>query len=289
MADTSAAAASDHDLVGGAAAASVRDVLVSAGARLAFSATARLDAELLMAHALGTSRGDLLLSRLDQPVPAAFDALLDRRLRHEPVAYIVGKRGFWTIDLDVGPGVLIPRADSETLIEAAIKARAGRPPPRILDLGTGSGALLLAALANWPDAWGTGIDLAPAAVATATANAARLGLADRTRIVEADWDQATGHYDLILCNPPYVASGERLPREVIDHEPAAALFAGADGLDAYRVIAPLLGGLLAPGGVAVVEIGWTQAAAVTALIEARRLSATLVRDLAGRPRALVIC
>ena len=137
----------------------MRAALAAATRRLAaVSDTPRLDAELLMAHALGTTREQLLLRHLDDSAPATFASLIDRRLTHEPVAYITGTRDFWTISLTVGPGVLIPRPDSETLIEAAVEHFAGRAPATILDLGTGPGTLLLAALAEWPDAYGLGID-----------------------------------------------------------------------------------------------------------------------------------
>src|SRR5690242_410669 len=137
----------------------VRSALAAAAAELSVvSDTPRLDAELLMAHALGTSRDDLLLRHFDDPAPAAFAPLLARRLMHEPIAYITGTRAFWTIDLAVGPGALVPRADSETLIEAAVEHFADRPPATILDLGTGPGTLLLAALDQWPEATGLGID-----------------------------------------------------------------------------------------------------------------------------------
>jgi len=241
-----------------------------------------------MAHALGIPRDALLLGHLDDPAPAAFAPLLARRLAHEPVAYITGTRAFWTIDLAVGPGALVPRADSETLIEAAIEHFADRAPATILDLGTGPGTLLLAALDQWPEATGLGVDRSRRALAMAHANAERLGLTPRARFVEGDW--ATGidsRFDLILANPPYIGTGEPLPAEVREHEPAEALYAGADGLDAYRAIVPDLPRLLAPGGVAILEIGHTQAGAVGTLAAAAGLGGTLRRDLAGRPRAIV--
>jgi release factor glutamine methyltransferase len=256
--------------------------------RFTFSETARLDAELLMAHALGITREQLLLRHLDDAEPAPFAALVERRAAHEPIAYITGTRAFWTIDIAVGPGVLIPRADSETLIEAAIEHFAGRAPARILDLGTGPGTLLLAALDQWPTASGVGVDMSDTALALARVNAARLGMASRASFVSGDWGVGIAeHFDLILANPPYVGTGESLPDEVRAHEPAGALFAGPDGLDDYRVIAPQLPALLAPGGAAILEIGATQAEAVTALLVAQGLAVTLRNDLGGRPRALV--
>ena len=255
----------------------------------AISETPRLDAELLMAHALGIERGALLMTGLDGPPPPAFADLMARRLLHEPVAYITGTRAFWTIELAVEPGVLIPRADSETLLEAAVAQFAGGSgPASVLDLGTGSGALLLAALDQWPVARGVGLDASPAAVEIARANARRLGLDDRARIAVGDWRGRDGPHDLILCNPPYVAANADLPREVAGWEPAAALYAGPDGLDDYRLLAPLLGPQLAPGGVACVETGATQAAAVGALFAAQGLDVRVRRDLAGCERCLVL-
>ena len=257
----------------------------------AVSPSARLDAELLMAAARGVSRSDLLLRHMRDAVPGAFDALYRRRLLHEPVAYILGQAEFYGLDLRVSPAVLIPRADSETLIDAALAAFAGRPPLRVLDCGTGSGALLLAALAQWPGATGVGIDRSGEALAVAAENARRLGLGDRVRLFERDWDGVgwaddLGQFDLVLANPPYVEIDAPLARVVRDHEPAGALFAGAEGLDAYRMLVPQLPDLLAQAGVALVEIGSSQAAAVTALAEDAGMSAQLHHDLAGKARAL---
>ena len=249
--------------------------------------TPRLDAELLMAHALGVSRDELLLRRLDGPVPAAFAALLERRVAHEPVAYITGARGFWTIELEVTPDVLIPRPDSETLIEAAVAHFGALGPRTVLDLGTGSGALLLAALDQWPQATGVGLDTSDPALAVARRNADRLGIAARTRIGRGTWSGEGGVFDLILCNPPYVAIDETLPLEV-RHEPAAALFAGVDGLDAYRALAPVLGRQIARGGLAAIEIGVSQREAVRGLLRAAGLESVARGDLAGRDRCVLV-
>lgn len=265
-----------------------RKAIVAAAARFTFSETPRLDAELLMAHAFGITREALLLRHLDDPAPAAFAALVERRAAHEPIAYITGTRAFWTIDIAVGPGVLIPRADSETLIEAAVEHFRDRAPARILDLGTGPGTLLLAALDQWPEARGLGVDSSDAALTMARGNAARLGMASRASFVVGDWAAGlTGKFDLILANPPYIGTGESLPDEVRAYEPAAALFAGTGGLDDYRLIAPQLPALLAPGGAVILEIGATQAEVVTALLVAQGLTVTPRNDLGGRPRALV--
>lgn len=267
-----------------------RGAIANAAARLAGgSDTPRLDAELLMAHALGISREALLLSHLQAAVPPAFGALLGRRLAGEPLAYITGTRAFWTIELAVSPAVLIPRPDSETLIEAAVEHFASTAPKTVLDLGTGSGALLLAALDQWPDATGVGIDRSAAALAVARANAARLGLAARAGFVQGNWAAGVdARFDLLLCNPPYVETGAALPPDVANHEPASALFAGLDGLDDYRRLSPRIGALIAPGGMAAIEIGATQAAAVSPLFAAQGLTATVRRDLAGLERCLVI-
>jgi release factor glutamine methyltransferase len=253
------------------------------------SDTARLDAELLMAHALGVSRQDLLLRHLDDPVPDAFEPLLQRRLAREPIAYITGTRAFWTIELQVGPGALIPRPDSETLIEAAIEHFDERPPATILDLGTGPGTLLLAALDQWPQARGVGVDASESALDYARANADRLGMAHRAEFRLGDWTSGVeGQFDLILANPPYIGTTEQLPLEVRDYEPASALFAGIDGLDDYRRIIPALSGLLAPGGTAVLEIGWTQAKAVSALALQHGLLPAVHSDLGGRSRVVLL-
>jgi release factor glutamine methyltransferase len=267
----------------------IRHALAAATRQLALvTPTARLDAELLMAHALAATRDALLLRHLDDPVPPAFAPLLARRMTHEPIAYITGTRDFWTIDLRVGPGALVPRADSETLLEAALDHFANAAPRTILDLGTGPGSLLLAALDQWPGATGLGIDASEAALVYARANAERLGLAGRARFAIGDWARGIdARFDLVLANPPYIGTAEALPAEVRDHEPAEALFAGPDGLDEYRAIVPVLPRLLAAGGAAILEIGATQADAVAALVTAAGLAPSLRRDLAGLPRAIV--
>lgn len=263
----------------------IRAAIAAAAVRFAFSPTARLDAELLMAHALGVERSALLLG-LDGAVPEGFAGLVGRRAAQEPIAYITGRRGFWTLDLAVGPGALVPRADSETLIEAALARFAEAPPVTILDLGTGPGTLLLALLDEWRQARGIGVDRSAAALDWARRNAMPFGA--RAVFVQGDWAAAVaGAFDLVICNPPYIATDEVLPAEVVGHEPAGALFAGTDGLADYRRLAPELRRLVAPGGAAIVEIGWTQAQAVGDLLRAQGFAVTLHHDLGGRPRALV--
>jgi release factor glutamine methyltransferase len=263
----------------------VRDALAAATARLAdASETPRLDSEVLMAHALGIEREAMLLGRGGDPAPASFESLLERRLAREPVAYITGRKGFWTIELAVGTGVLIPRPDSETLIEAAVARFGGRGPARILDLGTGPGTLLLAALDQWPEATGLGVDSSQAALGFARRNAR-----GRAEFRLGDWGAGIDErFDLILCNPPYVERGAALPRAVADFEPHGALYAGADGLDAYRALAPQLPDLLAPGGIVCLEIGAGQDAAVAALMAGEGFTTESRKDLNGIVRCLVL-
>jgi release factor glutamine methyltransferase len=254
------------------------------------SDTARLDAELLLAEALGIDRDRLLLNPPERPIPDRFGEMVERRKSGEPVAYITGRRAFWNIDLHVGPGVLVPRPDSEVLIVSAIEHFAGSPgPKRIIDLGTGPGTLLLAALDQWPNASGFGIDNSRRALSYAAANARRLGLEERVQFRLGNWAEGIEErFDLVLCNPPYVAEGAELGPGVAEHEPAEALFAGGDGLDAYRIIAPQIPLLLANGGLAAVEIGFDQADGACAILARDDRRCRVARDLADRPRALLL-
>ena len=267
--------------------------LVEATKRLqATSETPRLDAELLMAHALRIDRSTLLLRMRDLAAPPEFDELISRRAAHEPVAYILGRQDFWDLSLEVTRDVLIPRADSETLIEAAQKHFAGIAPPlRTLDLGTGSGALLLAALSLFPDAAGIGIDASATALAVAQRNADSLGFATRCQMQLASWRDEhwadnLGRFDLILCNPPYIESALPLMPSVQNYEPHSALFSGADGLDDYSILIPQIPALLSATGIAVFEIGAGQELSVTEIADAAGMTAIAHGDLAGIPRAL---
>lgn len=248
-----------------------------------------------MAHALGLSRSDMLLRQAGLVEPEDFAALLERRIAHEPVAYITGHQDFWDLKLSVTPDVLIPRSDSETLIEAAVEAFAERKQPcSILDLGTGSGALLLAALSVFDRANGTGVDASAGALEVARGNAEALGFANRSEWLhlswrDADWTKAlAAPFDLILCNPPYIETSANLAPMVAEHEPHSALFSGQDGLDDYTILLPLIPALLAPNGIAIFEIGHEQAEAVSDLAAHAGLSCKLRRDLAGKPRVLVM-
>ena len=255
------------------------------------SDTARLDAELLMAHALGTDRSELLLRHMDAAAPARFAALVARRANHEPVAYILGHKEFFGRAFLVTPGVLIPRMDSETTVMAALEAVPGAR--RVLDCGIGSGALLLTVLSECGLAEGVGIDRSTKALMVASSNATQLGLADRARLLQRDWSEpgwaeGLGRFDLVLANPPYVEDDALIAPAVREWEPAGALFAGPLGLDDYLLLVPQLPALLAEGGAAVVEIGATQADAVSEIAARVGFACDLRRDLAGRPRALVM-
>ena len=248
------------------------------------------EARLLVAHALGLLRGTIATT---EPDPALLGPLLARRLAREPMALILGRQGFWTLDLEVSPATLIPRADSETLIEAALAARPDRAAVRrILDLGTGTGCLLLAALSEFPAAFGVGVDVVPEAAALARRNAVSCGLAARAALLCGAWDAAVdGQFDLVLSNPPYIPHADiaGLMPEVAAHEPASALDGGADGLDAYRTIIATLPRLLTPGGVAVLELGIGQAAPVGDLALAAGFAVPELRaDLGGVARAMVL-
>jgi release factor glutamine methyltransferase len=249
------------------------------------------EARALLAHVVNADLTWLVAHAADDIDASEFQTLLARRIAHEPLQFIIGTTGFWDFTLEVSADTLIPRPDSETLVEAALQA-CSQNTGRVLDLGTGTGCLLLAFLRMRPGWLGVGVDLAPAAAALAARNANGAGVADRAAFLAGNWAESlTGNFDLVLSNPPYIqrADLESLESEVRDWEPNRALDGGADGLDAYRSIIADLPRLLAPQGVAVLELGIGQAAEVVllaggaglAVIEARR-------DLGGIERALVL-
>jgi release factor glutamine methyltransferase len=257
----------------------------------------RSEAWLLLSAATGCSRATLIAGAVDCLSSAEEErlaALAARRLRREPMAYILGAREFWSLSFRVGPAVLVPRPESETVVEAALAEIADRGAPlRILDLGTGSGCLLLALLSELPHASGLGIDRSAEALAIAGANAEQLGLAERAAFRKSDWGHGlAGPFDVIVCNPPYVALADAagLAPEVRAFEPKEALFAGADGLAAYHALAPDCARLLAEDGVACLEIGQGQGAAVAAIASRHGLRLVASRpDLAGIERCLTFC
>lgn len=247
------------------------------------------DARLLLAHALGIAPDRVLLA-LQDPLPATaaarFDAALAARAQRQPVSQITGQRLFWGRSFRVTADVLDPRPETETLIAAALQ----RPFARVLDLGTGSGAILLTLLAERAEATGLAVDLSPAALDVARTNAENLGLAERAAFQQSDWlANVVGQFDLIVSNPPYIAAAEMadLSPEVHDWEPHLALTPGGDGLDAYRVIAAQAPAHLAPDGQLMVEIGPQQGQAVTELFVAAGLHAVhILQDFDGRDRVV---
>jgi len=255
----------------------LNDRVLDAAKRLSAAGigSARLDARLLYDFVGGDT--------------AAFDTVIARRLNHEPVAYITGRKEFWSLDFAVGPGVLVPRPDTETLIEEAVRLVPDRMAPlRLADLGTGSGAILAAALSEFSNATGIGFESSPQAHACALRNAARL-VPGRADIRLADWEAAQGAFDLVFSNPPYIPSAEieSLAPDIRAHEPRAALDGGADGLAAYRGLARLLPRILAPGGHALLEIGAGQASAMEQMFPGLELI-RIAPDLAGMPRCVVL-
>ncbi len=251
----------------------------------------RREGRLLLAHLLGLDPNSLPAA--DTPIDTqALLGLVSRRSAHEPLAYITGRRGFWTFEVEVSRATLIPRPDSETLIEAAIAARPERArTTSVLDLGTGTGCLLLAALLEFPSAFGIGTDRVPEAASLAARNAARL-VPGRAAFAVTDWAEAiVARFDLILCNPPYIPSEHiaGLMPDVAHHEPASALDGGRAGLTEYERLLPTLSGLLKPGGTAIFELGAGQSEATMQLaFLAGFTRVTTKPDLAGIPRALVL-
>jgi release factor glutamine methyltransferase len=259
--------------------------------------TPDLDARVLVAHALGLDHAGLIRDGARTLASVEIDAVASvaaRRLKREPVARIVGMKEFWSLPLTVNAATLVPRPETETVVEAAlaaVDAGGGRNRPlHVLDIGTGSGALLLALLAELPNAFGIGTDISIAAVQVARSNAARNGLSARTRFVACDVAEAlSGPFDLVVSNPPYVAQDTiaQLAPGVRDYEPRIALDGGTDGLDAYRAIAAQVPRVLAPHGHLSLEIGAGQSAAVAAILAAHGLAVTAIaRDISGTLRAL---
>ena len=252
------------------------------------STTPRLDAELLLGKALGLERIELYMHH-DRPLAEdeldRARELVARRARREPLQYILGEWGFRRLTLTVDSRALIPRPETETLVERALTAIVGRPAPRVLDVGTGSGAIALAIADEHPGASVTGIDVSPEALALAAENAERTGLAVSLRPGDFRTGLPEGPWDLVVSNPPYVADDERidLQPEVRDYEPGLALY----GEDSYAVLVPAAAAVLAPGGTLAVEIGDDRAPAVVGLFEREGLSGILVsNDLAGRERVV---
>jgi release factor glutamine methyltransferase len=257
-----------------------------------------LDARVLVGHAFGLDHA-ALASAAERILTAkeieAISALAARRLAHEPVARIVGSKEFWGLELRITPATLVPRPETETVVEAALDAVDAAGPRermlRVVDLGTGSGALLLALLSELPNAFGVGTDISLPALATARENAGRLGLASRARFVRCDFGAALrGPFDLVVSNPPYVASDDiaQLAPEVREHDPRLALDGGPQGLDSYRALAADARRILAPDGTLVVELGAGQASAVAALLlDGGIVAGPPQPDISGHPRALL--
>ena len=259
--------------------------------------SAELDARLLTSHALNLDLTGMIAAAtrvLTTAESNRLEALASRRLAGEPVARILGQKEFWGLPFALSPATLVPRPDTETVVELALEMLRERPankPLSIADLGTGTGAILLALLSELPDATGIGTDISVEALETATANAVLLGLASRANFIRCDYaSELTGPFDLIVSNPPYVRTSDiaGLAVEVRDHDPRKALDGGPDGLDAYRALIPQAASILAPGAALVVETGQGQAAQIEALMTAAGLTPQRPprADLAGIPRAV---
>lgn len=253
-----------------------------------------IDARLMLEAAAGVTRVEIITDpqrELTEEQVFTYEEYLARRMRREPVSHILGRKGFWKIMLNVTKDVLTPRPDTEVIVDEALKAFPEAMPFSMLDLGVGSGAILLSVLAERPAAKGLGIDVSDEALAVARENAANLDLNTRVALMRGDWTAGLGDatFDLVVSNPPYIATDEieTLDPEVRDHEPRLALDGGADGLDAYRILAPEIMRVLKVGGMFAVEIGHTQSVAVEALFrEAGAAQVRTIKDLALRDRVV---
>jgi release factor glutamine methyltransferase len=253
-----------------------------------------IDARLLLEAAAPVSRAEILADphrALDPGAEARLEGFVERRARREPVSLILGRKGFWTLMLGVTPGVLTPRPETESILDVVLPHFAPEQAFRVLDLGVGSGAIVLAILAERPHATGLGVDVSEDALAVARDNAAQLGLAARLALLRGDWTAGLegDGFDLVVCNPPYIPTAEIevLAPEVRDYDPRLALDGGPDGLGAYRALAPQILRVLKPGGRFAVEIGATQAGAVEALFSAAGGAHVAThKDLAGRDRVV---
>jgi release factor glutamine methyltransferase len=286
-------------MIGEAAETALGGTLHAASRRLARAGieSARLDAEVLMAAAAGVSRAALITGtvRFDTAVLKRFEVMVERRAAREPLAYIVGRREFFSLDFEVGSAVLIPRPETETVVECALDFLTGRPSASVLDLGTGSGAIAVAVAVNAPDARVVATDLSKESLEVASANARRHGCDGRITFLHGDWFGALDHgwsgepFDLIVSNPPYVSDAEfvMLAPEVREFEPRAALLSGKDPLVFYRRIANGLERRLEREGEVVVEVGMGQARAVAEILGcAGCVNTAVVRDLAGVERVV---
>jgi len=274
--------------------ATIGECVASGARRLAAAGVpdARRESRLILAYALDIEPV-AVTGYPERPVsdPQAFEALIARRARREPLSHLTGRREFWSLEFETGPATLDPRPDSETLVEAALAVMEERQAPlSLLDFGAGTGCLLLALLHELPVATGLGVDVSPEALAVARRNAERLGLESRARFEEGNWGESlAGPFDLIVCNPPYIPGADiaGLEPEVSDFEPRLALDGGPDGLDAYRALMPDVARLMAPEGAAVLEFGAGQGEAVGQIAAAEGLTAAgFASDLAGLDRCL---
>jgi len=257
--------------------------------------TARLDAELLLAHLLKYERMALLMRTepLDRATVHALEKIISRRADGEPVAYIIGVQAFWQHDFNVNTHTLVPRQDTETLVEVVLRGLSSVKAPNILDMGTGSGCILLSLLAEFESATGVGLDISAEALAVAEKNASKIDLSDRAEFLQSDWFDSLKpgehRFDSIVCNPPYIPSQDikGLMKEVRMHEPRAALDGGLDGLGPYRVIAKEASAHLVPGGLLAVEVGTGQAQEVAAFFEASGFNQVeIFKDLPGLDRVV---